>query len=142
MLANNFKIGKFELVTLVVAAAAGRNEYYFPDLPNLRNAMIQAISVYSDDIFSTDPNNIPLISTADLRKSFLVLNINDKEDVKIPMTTLMNIAIQGAPATQSNSANGYVPFAGQIVTWPKSYVKFPNGHAVTQFSIVIGVFYK
>lgn len=142
MLATNFKVGKFELVTLVVAAGAGRNEYYFPDLPNLRNALIQTISVYDYTTFQYDPNNIPLISNADARQSYLVLNINDKEDIKIPMTTLMNIGAQGAPVSQNNSANGYVPFAGQIVTWPKSYVKFPNGHAVAQFSIVIGVFYK
>jgi hypothetical protein len=142
MLANNFKVSKYELITLVVSAGAGRNEYYFTDQPNLRQAQIQSISVYAFTTFQRDPNDIPLISDNDIRISFLVLNINDKEDIKIPMVTLMNIGAQGAPVFQANTSNGYMPFAGQIITWPKSYVKFPIGHAATQFSIVIGVFYK
>ena len=142
MLTTGFKVGKYELVTIVVQAGDKRTEFYFPDLPNLRNAHIQSISVYNDNTVSVDPNNIPTLSVADLRQSFLVLNINDKEDIKIPMGTLCNIKYQGSPVYNIANINGYMPFAGQIVTWPKSYVKFPNGHDAGQFSIVIGVFYK
>ena len=142
MISTGFKVGKYELVTLVVAAASGRNEYYFPDLPNLRNAQIQTISVYDENSVPKDPNNIDVVTNDDVRKAFLVLNINDKEDIKTPMSTLMNIGYQGAPVTQTNTSNGYIPFAGQIVTWPKSYVKFPDGHDAKQFSILLGVFYK
>lgn len=142
MLTTGFKVGKYELVTLVVPAGDTRTEYYFPDLPNLRNAHIQTISVYDVNSVPADPNDIATISNTDVRQSWLVLNINDKEDVKTPMSCLMNIQFQGAPVANTNSANGYMPFARQIVTWPKSYVKFPNGHDAGQFSIVIGVFYK
>ena len=142
MLTTGFKVGKYELVTIVVQAGDTRQEYYFPDLPNLRNAHIQTISVYNEATVTTDPNNIATMTTADVRQSFLVLNINDKEDVKIPMGTLCNLKYQGSPIYNTANQNGYMPFAGQIVTWPKSYVKFPNGHDAGQFSIVIGVFYK
>jgi hypothetical protein len=142
MLTTGFKVGKYELITIVVQAGDTRQEYYFPDLPNLRNAHVQTISVYNEATVTTDPNNIATMTTADVRQSFLVLNINDKEDVKIPMGTLCNLKYQGSPIYNTANQNGYMPFAGQIITWPKSYVKFPNGHDAGQFSIVLGVFYK
>lgn len=143
MLASNFKLRKFELVTIVVAAASGDREFYFPDQPNLRNARILTISSYNGFINTKDPNNINTMTVNDLRQSYLVLNINDKEDVKLPMVILSNFANpQGASTDVSNTINGYLPFAGQVVTWSKSYVKFPNGHDAGQFSIMLGVFYE
>ena len=142
MLATGFKVNKYELVTVVVNAGDTRNEIYFPDLPNLRNAQIETISLYSAQSINGDPNNIATMSIADTEQSFLVLNINDKEDIKVPMTTLVSLVY--APGLGSNLANqnGYLPFNKQVVRWSKSYVKFPNGHNAAQFSICMGVFYK
>lgn len=139
MTATGFKVGKYEFVNIVVNAGDTRNEFYFPDLPNLRDAHICAISQYNAGICALDPNGISLMSSADTQQAFLVLNINDKEDIKIPLVSL--IALNYSSANLS-SQNGYLPFAGQVVRWPKSYIKFPNGHDAGQFSICIGVFYK
>lgn len=143
MLASNFKLRKFELVTIVVPAGSGDREFYFPDQPNLRNARILTIATYNGYIIPLDPNNIATMTVDDLRQSYLILNINDKEDVKIPMVILSNLANpQATSVNVSNTVNGYLPFAGQVVTWSKSYVKFPNGHNAGQFSIMLGVFYE
>ena len=118
MLATNIKVKKFELVTIVVPAGTGVNEFYFPDQPNLRNARIVTLSVYNRFIIPYDPNNIDVMTNDDLRQSFLVLNINDKEDVKIPMSCLANLANpQATSADSTNTVNGYLPFAGQTPIW-------------------------
>jgi hypothetical protein len=142
MLSTGFKISKYEFVTIVVNAGDTRSEFYFPDLPNLRNGQIQTISIYPGGTIATDPNAIPVLSVVDARQSFLVLNINDKEDIKIPLISLVSIRYEVSAPSNLASQNGYLPFAGQVVRWPKSYVKFPNGHSVGQFSICMGVFYK
>lgn len=142
MLTTGFKLGKYEFVNIVVAAGDTRTEFYFPDQPNLRNAQVQTMSVYPYGIIVTDPNNIPVMTTSDLAQSFLVLNINDKEDIKIPMCSLVSIRYTGMAAANLASQNGYLPFAGQVIRWSKSYVRFPNGHDAGQFSICFGVFYK
>ena len=143
MLATGFKVSKYEFVEIVVSAGDTRTEFYFPDLPNLRNAQIQAISLYTTGVISSDPNGIDNMGNADAEQSFLVLNINDKEDIKLPMVSLVALNYtSGGGANNLSSQNGYLPFASQIVRWPKSYVKFPNGHDAGQFAICIGVFYK
>jgi hypothetical protein len=142
MLTTGFKVSKYELVNVIVPANDSKNEYYFPDLPNLRDAQVKAMSVYQNGVVAIDPNGISNMTVADLDTAFLVLNINDKEDIKIPMSSLCALQYTATPANNRCNFNGYLPFAGQVIRWPKSYVKFPVGHDTIQFSINIGVFYK
>lgn len=142
MLATGFKVNKYEFVSIVVNANDTRSEVYFPDLPNLRNAQIETISLYSAQMISGDPNNIITMSGTDTKKSFLVLNINDKEDIKIPMVSLVSLVTLAGVGGNLSNQNGYLSFNKQVVRWSKSYVKFPDGHSASQFAICLGVFYK
>ena len=142
MTSTGFKVGKYEFVNIVVPAADTRSEFYFPDLPNLRDARIQAISVYTSSNIAADPNGISVMNVTDTEKCFLVLNINDKEDIKIPFVSLVALYTTVLASLNLANQNGYLPFAGQVVRWSKSYVKFPSGHDAGQFSICMGVFYK
>ena len=143
MTATGFKVGKYEFVNIVVPAGDTSNQYYFPDQPNLRNAQIQALSLYAVGTISMDPNGLANMTNTDIQQSFLILNINDKEDIKIPMVSLVALNYtSGGGANNISSQNGYLPFAGQVIRWEKSYVKFPVGHDAIQFSIGFGVFYK
>lgn len=143
MTATGFKVGKYEFVNIVVPAGDTSNQYYFPDQPNLRDAHIQTLSLYPNGVISMDPNGIANMTNADIENSFLILNINDKEDIKIPMVSFVSINNTTSGGLYNiSSQNGYLPFAGQVIRWEKSYVKFPNGHDAGQFSICFGVFYK
>ena len=139
MTATGFKVGKYEFVNIVVPAGDTSNQYYFPDQPNLRDAQIQTVSLYATGTISLDPNGITNMGNTDTVKAFLILNINDKEDIKIPLISLVALKYDAA---NISSQNGYLPFAGQVIRWEKSYVKFPVGHDAGQFSISFGVFYK
>lgn len=142
MLFTGFKVGKYEFVNIIVPATAPQNEFYFPDLPNLRNAQVQAISLYTDAIIAANPDGIALLSTTDATRGFLILNINDKEEIKIPLVSTVSLFTTVLPTLNLGNQNGYLPFNNQVITWSKSYVKFPQGHAATQFAIGLGVFYK
>ena len=135
-----FKLNKYEFVSVTVPAGDTTNEYYFPDLPNLRNAKVSTLSAYYSSLLAKTPDNIDLISLTDLESAYLVLNISDKEDIKIPMFNLLSIVRFAADFANQD---GYPALKGKVIRWPQSYIKFPDGHGVmTKFNIAIGVFYQ
>ena len=67
------RISRFEAVEIPVPSGSTLTRFYFPDLPNLRNARISAIQVYTAGTLTATPltGSTP-VTTADLKKSFLI----------------------------------------------------------------------
>jgi hypothetical protein len=140
MLSNNNKINRFELVSNVVPASNTQGEYYFPDLPNLRNVKTWKISAYNYGQITADPNNIPVITVVDMQKAYLILYITDKYNIKMP---LYNFCTFGDFYQTIANNNGTIPLDNVVIEWSKSFIKFPIGHTNTaQFSVLLGVFYN
>ena len=134
------RIERFEAVEISVPSGSTLTRFYFNDLPNLRNAKITSIQVYTAGSISATPltGSTP-VTTADLKKSFLTLYAGDLQLVyNVPMISLNNIV---------NSATDPYTFElptinGMTVSWVKSYVSLPTALATTSVAYSFGVYYN
>lgn len=134
------RIERFEAVEISVPSGSTLTRFYFNDLPNLRNAKITSIQVYTAGSISATPltGSTP-VTTADLKKSFLTLYAGDLQLVyNVPMISLNNIV---------NSATDPYTFElptinGMTVSWVKSYVSLPTALATTGVAYSFGVYYN
>jgi hypothetical protein len=133
------RIDRFEAVEINVPSGSTLTRFYFPDLPNLRNAQITAIQVYTAGTITATPltGSTP-VTTADLKKSFLTLYAGDLQLVyNVPMLNFNNIV---------NSATDPYTFElpainGMTVSWVKSYVNLPSALGTTNVAYSFGVYY-
>jgi len=134
------RIERFEAVEISVPSGSTLTRFYFNDLPNLRNAKITSIQVYTAGTITATPltGSTP-VTTADLKKSFLTLYAGDLQLVyNVPMISLNNIV---------NSATDPYTFElptinGMTVSWVKSYVSLPTALATTGVAYSFGVYYN
>ena len=132
-------IKRYEAVEINVPNGSTLTRYSFPDLPNLRNAQITNIEVYTAGSLSASPlTGSTLMTTQDLKKSFLTLYQGDLQLVySLPVIRLNEIS------------NGTDPFvyelpivANMIVSWVKSYVSLPTAPATTNAVYAFGIYYN
>jgi hypothetical protein len=133
------RIERFEAVEIAVPSGSTLTRFYFPDLPNLRNARITNIAIYTAGTITATPltGSTP-VTTADLKKSFLTLYEGDLQLVyNIPMLSFNSIVNSAADPYQFElpSVNGLT------VSWVKSYVSLPTALATTGVAYSFGVFY-
>jgi hypothetical protein len=133
------RIDRFEAVEIAVPSGSTLTRFYFPDLPNLRNAKITAIQVYTAGTISATPltGSTP-VTTADLKKSFLTLYEGDLQLVyNTPMLGLNNIVNSAAdPYTfELPAVNGIT------ISWVKSYVVLPTALSTTAVAYSFGIYY-
>lgn len=134
------RISRFEAVEIPVPSGSTLTRFYFPDLPNLRNAKITSIQVYTAGTITATPltGSTP-VTTADLKKSYLTLYSGDLQLVyNVPMLTFNNIA--------NSAVDPYVfelPVVNGItISWVKSYVVLPTALATTGVAYSFGVYYE
>jgi hypothetical protein len=141
MLFDQKPLDRFELVNIVVPASSTLTEFYFPDLPQLRTAKIQAISFYCDiSTMTKDINNVNLITVNDATATFLTLYSGNKEAIQnLPLYKLINTT-QGLVGNN----DGLFQFDNLVVDFSKSYVQFANTYVPTSvlpYSFNFGVYY-
>jgi hypothetical protein len=131
----------YNFINIQLVANSQQSKWYFPDLPQLRTAKIQAISFYTDLSGMTyDINNVNLINNTDLIRGYLTLYSGNKEAIQnLPLLKLIN-------STTNNFGNndGLFQFDNIVVDFSKSYVSFANGYALTTTlpaSFEFGVYY-
>ena len=138
-MANNIQITNAEYVEVLIPTGSTKQSIFFPDLPNLRNARITNIAIYTAGTITATPltGSTP-VTTADLKKSFLTLYEGDLQLVyNIPMLSFNSIVNSAADPYQFElpSVNGLT------VSWVKSYVSLPTALATTGVAYSFGVFY-
>ena len=132
------KIKRFEAVEINVPNGSTLTRFYFPDLPQLRNAKIEAIQVYSAATLAASPltgSALPVL--ADFKKSFLVLYQGDLQLIyNIPLVALNNMVDGSTPYTYE------LPNINDIdVSWTKSYVTLPSALGTTNVAYSFGIYY-
>jgi hypothetical protein len=141
MFYDSKRVSKFSLVSISVTAVG--NKWYFPDQPQLRGKKIQKIVAYDDRIMPFSPDNVPLIQGGSFADIFLILYVNDREDIKMPCSHLFTqTSAISASAVQNN--NGYIPLFDLPIVWEKSYVNAPGSYTplTSQEVFMFGVFYQ
>ena len=108
-------------------------------MPNLRNAKITGVQVYTAGTITATPltGSTP-VTTADLKKSTLTLYEGDLQLVyNIPMLNFNNMVNSAAdPYTFELPA-----INGMTLSWVKSYVNVPTALATTNVAYSFGVYY-
>ena len=133
------RIKRFEAVEINVPNGSTLTRFYFPDLPQLRNAKIEAIQVYIAGAISATPltGSTP-VTVADAKKSFLTLYQGD-------LQLIYNIPILGLNNIQEGTTTPFVfelPSMNDIdISWTKSFVSLPTALATTNVAYSFGVYY-
>jgi hypothetical protein len=133
------RIKRFEAVEINVPNGSTLTRFYFPDLPQLRLAKIEAIQVYVAGAISATPltGSTP-VTVADAKKSFLTLYQGD-------LQLIYNIPILGLNNIQEGTTTPFVfelPSMNDIdISWTKSFVSLPSALATTNVAYSFGVYY-
>jgi hypothetical protein len=142
-----FKAKKYEFVEVVVPGAPDGQtltRYNFPDLPKLRDTKLQAITCYPNEIVELTPNNNQVASSSMLRKSFLVLYSNERQDLyRIPLSIMNNVSRNDQDDDDYTASTMFLyEFNDQNVTWDKCYIEIANSPGNTDnFSFGFGLYY-
>jgi len=141
MIAGRHQVKKFEFIeTIVQAGSTSAQQFFFPDYPQLRDAKCTYLSAYNSTFQPVTSSNIPTVSASDAANGFVVLVINDKEEIKLPISSLFNIG--DSANFVGYNVNGYLPLNQVVVKWSKSYIKFSAPIAAGQFSVAFGLYYE
>jgi hypothetical protein len=133
------RIKRFEAVEINVPNGSTLTRFYFPDLPQLRMAKIEAIQVYVAGAISATPltGSTP-VTVADAKKSFLTLYQGD-------LQLIYNIPLLGLNNIQEGTTTPFVfelPSMNDIdISWTKSFVSLPSALATTNVAYSFGVYY-
>jgi len=133
------RIERFEAVEIAVPSGSTLTRFYFPDLPNLRNAKVTAIQVYTaGSITATPLTGSTPVTTADLKKTSLTLYEGD-------LQLLYNIPILNFNSLVNSATDPYTfelpAINGITISWVKSYVVLPTALATTGVAYSFGVYY-
>jgi hypothetical protein len=103
--------------------------------------LLNLVCYTTDTITNSVLSGNALLSTANLKQSYLVLYYNDKESVnRIPVLELNRVVSNSATAAFSFDIT---PFAGQQIIWSKSYIQTPTAYSsisASNFSICFGYY--
>jgi hypothetical protein len=149
MLFDQKPLDRFELVNIVVPASSTLNQFFFPDLPNLRNAKVDKITSNCNMEIPRSPDNDPLVAKSEYYNAYLILNIGNSEYVRMPLiNTNVITGIIGGDLVNDlqyrtmRNTNGYIPIANLNVYWSKSYIKLVQANSsVIRFAFQLGVYY-
>jgi hypothetical protein len=134
------RIDRFEAVEIPVPSGSTLTRFYFPDLPNLRNAKVNNIQIYTaGSITNTPLTGSTPVTTADMKKSFITLYSGDLQLIyNMPLLAFNNMVNS---ATDPYVFNNPV-INGITISWVKSYVVLPTALGTTNVAYSFGVYYN
>jgi hypothetical protein len=136
------KANKVKYVEFANTTVANQQQYYFPDLNDIRSAKIFGIETWGIDNLSTTYSGATPIADDDLAKAYLVLYFEGGNFINIPLIRIIQTQNN---ATTSTNAFSRFPFllTGQVITWSKSYIWFGNTSGLTTGrALHFNVFYQ
>jgi hypothetical protein len=139
------KLHNFQFVSIKFSAIA--NQYYFPDIPMLRDRKVYKINTYFNSVLPKDNNNTtvvgintsnPFVNTDS--NYYLTLYIQGMEKIKSLDMNLIN-PIQSPKNTYFN--NGSLYLKPTTIDFSKSYVQqsFGTTAMVPPLSFAFGIYY-
>ena len=142
MIYGNNKLKRYEWTEIIVPAnSTYAQNFYFNDYPQLRDAKVNKLSAYTDAQVIFNPQGVAIVPQSYIMYCWLILVIGDKEDIKIPISSLITLGEPQANSYALFNVNGSIPLANINIKWSKSYIKFNAAIPATQFSVPFGVFY-
>ena len=132
------RIKRFQAVEINVPSGSTLTRFQFPDQPQLRNAKIQGIQVYTPTAITKTPLSGATPTTlADLKQSFLTLYQGDLQILyQLPVLAFNNIQDLTSPSVWE------LPEMNDIdISWTKSYISTATALATTSVTYSFGIYY-
>lgn len=138
---------RYELLEIQIPANVTQTKFLIPDQPQLRSdqdadIIIQGLEAFDIDAVPLSPANVPLVTTANMKNTYLTLYVEGEESLyRIPMIRLNPVF--NAAAT-SPSVYEILKIRNKQVDWTKSYFTTPTAYgagAGATFSFLLGVHY-
>lgn len=117
-------------VTIPATASTG-SKVFLPDIPELREAVIDGIETYTDTQLGFDLTGTAIVSAANI--SGLVLNLvqeSDRRAQDFPLQSLLAVAYGGL----------YKEFSGWRLNWQKCYLQLVTAGPAAS-AVALNVFY-
>lgn len=140
------KLFNFQFVSIKFSAIA--NQYYFPDIPMLRDRKVYKINTYFKSTLPVDNNNTTVVGinvggnspTFTDSNYYLTLYINGMEKIKSLDMNLIN-PIQSTKNTYSNAGSLFL--TPTTIDFSKSYVQqsFGTTAMVPPLAFAFGIYY-
>jgi hypothetical protein len=130
------KCVNFQFVSIPVLQY--QNKYYFPDLPQLRNAKIQRIHCYFNGVINKDVSNVTTITYLNAIGMCLTLYGNGEELIKqLDLPQIQPFQVKSLPILN----DGDMYFDNLEIDFSKSYVEAPVNFFTVVTSLNFGIFY-
>jgi len=132
------RVKRYQAVEISVPTGSTLTKFSFPDQPQLRNAKIQAIQVYTPTVVTATPlSGSTPVTLADLKKSTLTLYQGDLQIIlNLPLLNFNGISDLASPFVFE------LPEMNDIdISWTKSYVNVSTALATTNVAYSFGIFY-
>jgi len=132
------RIKRFQAVEVAVPSGSTLTKFFFPDQPQLRNAKIQGIQMYTPTVLSKTPLSGSTPTTlADIKQSFLTLYQGDLQIIfQLPLLNFNGISDLTSPFVFE------LPELNDIdISWTKSYISTSAALATTNVAYSFGIFY-
>ena len=132
------RIKRFQVIEVPVPASSTLTFFSIPDQPQLRNAKIQGIQVYTPTTITKTPLSGATPTTlADLKQSYLTLYQGDLQIIyRLPLLALNNISDLTSPFLFE------LPEMNDIdISWTKSSVTTAAALATTNVTYSFGIYY-
>jgi hypothetical protein len=132
------RIKRFQVIEVPVPSGSTLTFFSIPDQPQLRNAKIQGIQVYTPTAITKTPLSGATPTTlADLKQSYLTLYQGDLQILyRMPLLSLNNISDLTSPFVFE------LPEMNDIdISWTKSSITTSTALATTGVTYSFGVYY-
>jgi len=132
------KIKRFEAVEIPVPTSSTLTRFYFPDQPQLRNAKIQGIQVYTPTAITKTPLTGSTPATlADIKQATITLYQGDLQIIfSLPLIAFNNIQDLTSPSVWE------LPEMNDIdISWTKSFITLATAAGTTNVAFSFGIYY-
>ena len=132
------RVKRFKAVEVNVPSGSTLTRFNFPDQPQLRNAKIQGIQVYTPTVITATPlSGSTPVTLADMKKSFLTLYQGDLQIIfQLPLLNFNGISDLTSPFVFE------LPEINDIdISWTKSYIQTSTALSTTNVAYSFGIFY-
>ena len=138
---------KSQLIELTNPANSGATKLQFQDQPYLRGKQITGIEILNVNDMSASPSNKPVITAAQMEKSYLTLYLNDPGNPQNVGEWIQNVPLTLLHRVQNASGDPFVRKAydlvGQVIYWEKCYFSFASSLGNTaDVSFLLNVYFK
>jgi hypothetical protein len=125
-------IQRSQTIFINVPATAGLGSSVFlPDIPELRDAVIDGLETYTDQELAVAPTGVPIVPIAAVREITLsLLQESDRRAQDFPLQSLLAVQYGGI----------YKEFTQWRLNWQKCYLSILGGNPAG-FVVAINVFY-